>query len=204
MEYHEYANIFPMQSEEEIKELSNDIKFNGLNHKILLFEGKILDGRNRHKACRLANINPDFIEFKGNKKQALDLVWSENFHRRHLTSSQKAAVAVEMEGLVEILRKEAKERQVRKPVEKNSVVQRIAQQKSKQEIEQAKTRTRLADKAGTNRQYIQDVQKIREEAPEAFEEIKEGKKTIPEGRRSITGISMIVDLCKELHKSKTS
>lgn len=87
---HEFANIFPMMGNKEHKELTKDIKQYGQQDPIILFEGRILDGRNRFKACKDAGVEPTTIEFKG--KDALQYVMSTNLKRRHLTDSQKAVV----------------------------------------------------------------------------------------------------------------
>jgi ParB-like chromosome segregation protein Spo0J len=55
LEFHEIANTFPLISEEETQQLADDIKKqNRLIEPIVLYEEKILDGRNRFKACKLA------------------------------------------------------------------------------------------------------------------------------------------------------
>ena len=51
LEYHELANIFPLIQGVEFDELVKDIQWNGLQEPIILYEGKILDGRNRYNAC---------------------------------------------------------------------------------------------------------------------------------------------------------
>jgi len=91
MEYHEYANLFPMMPAADLKSLADDIRSSGLSDSIITFEGKILDGRNRHKACEIAGIAPRFAEYDGT--DALQFVISHNLHRRHLTESQRAMVA---------------------------------------------------------------------------------------------------------------
>jgi len=48
MDFHEAANIFPMMSDAELDDLTESIRANGQRHPILLYEGKILDGRNRY------------------------------------------------------------------------------------------------------------------------------------------------------------
>ncbi len=90
MEAHEYASIFPMLPEAELKQLADDIKLNGLNNPIIKLDGKILDGRNRFAACKLAGIRPIFDEYQGD--DPLAFVFSQNFTRRQLTESQKGMI----------------------------------------------------------------------------------------------------------------
>lgn len=90
-ENHEYADIFPMMAAEEIKSLADDIKKNGLLDPVVLHDGKILDGRNRHAACELAGVDPRFVDYGGS--DPLGYVLSHNLQRRHLTASQRAMIA---------------------------------------------------------------------------------------------------------------
>ena len=91
MKHHEYANLFPMLSDTELKSLAEDIRTNGLETPITTHEGAILDGRNRNRACEIAGVEPQFVTFDG--EDALAFVISHNLHRRHLTESQRAMVA---------------------------------------------------------------------------------------------------------------
>jgi len=89
MEYpfHEFASVFPLLSGDEFDALVESIRQSGLREPIPLFEGKVLDGRNRKTACLTAGVQPTFREFKGTRADALRFVWDENFHRRQLSSS---------------------------------------------------------------------------------------------------------------------
>ena len=64
-ENHPFADLFPMMGAAEHKELADDIESNGLYDKIWLYEGKVLDGRNRLKACAERDVDPKFEEYKG-------------------------------------------------------------------------------------------------------------------------------------------
>ena len=80
-----------MLSDGEMDLLAQDIKANGLKYPITLCDGKILDGRNRYKACHIAGVDPEFIDYHGNNP--LQHVISLNLNRRHLNESQRAVVA---------------------------------------------------------------------------------------------------------------
>jgi hypothetical protein len=94
---HPLAELFPLLEGEEFEALVNDIKSNGLHQPIVLFEGRILDGRNRYRACKRARIEPIFKSYKG--KAPLEFVISLNLKRRHLNESQRAFVASKIANL---------------------------------------------------------------------------------------------------------
>jgi hypothetical protein len=94
VEYHPLADAFPMIEGAEFGELVADIDNNGLLNPIVMFEGKILDGRNRHKACQRLQIPHTEKQFTGDDPAAF--VWSVNAVRRQLTASQKAMAATKL------------------------------------------------------------------------------------------------------------
>jgi len=89
-EIHEAANAFPMMNIGELQELADDIRDNGLKVPIALYDGKIIDGRNRAKACEIAHVTPTY------KTVQIDdpymWAWSLNGERRHLDSQEQKAV----------------------------------------------------------------------------------------------------------------
>lgn len=97
LEAHEFATIFPMLPDAELRSLGEDILRNGQAEPIITYRGKILDGRNRYRACELVDIPPRIEEFAGH--DPLAYVISHNLHRRHLTESQRSAVAAKLANL---------------------------------------------------------------------------------------------------------
>lgn len=94
LEFHPLANLFPLMPDAELVALGEDIEANGLRDPIWLFEGKILDGRNRYLACIAKDIDHRVEYYRG--KDALGFVLSKNLHRRHLSTSQRAMIAAEL------------------------------------------------------------------------------------------------------------
>lgn len=90
MEFHEAANLFPMMIGDDYTALRDDIKANGLLEPIVIYDGKILDGRNRYTACLDLGIEPRYEAFEGTDPVAY--VISKNLHRRHLTKEQQVEV----------------------------------------------------------------------------------------------------------------
>jgi len=137
--WHEWSNLFPLLAKDELLNLSQDIRIHGLQNEIVLLDGKVLDGRNRLLACTLANVKPRFREFKRNGATPLSWVISQNLHRRQLTASQKAIVALEAEPM---FAKEAKQNQ------------RMGKQKIADPLLKGQARDIAAQLVGVNRQYV--------------------------------------------------
>ena len=98
-ESHPIALMFPMMTDAELAELADDIKTNGPAEPIALYEGKILDGRNRYQACRLAGVEPRITELE-KLESPISYVVSKNLQRRHLTESQRTTIAAEIKPLL--------------------------------------------------------------------------------------------------------
>lgn len=97
-EAHPVANLFPMLAEDELAELAGSIKQRGLDHPVILdAEGRVLDGRNRLAACKLAGVEPRFENYEGD--DADDYALRSGITRRHLTTGARAMIAARAERL---------------------------------------------------------------------------------------------------------
>jgi len=92
-EFHELADIFPLMEGDEFEELVDSINEHGQLDEGVLYEEKILDGRNRYNACKELDIEfetkplPEGID-------PFDYVIAENLIRRHLNLAQRATIAL--------------------------------------------------------------------------------------------------------------
>jgi hypothetical protein len=92
-------------SDPEFNDLKSDIAKNGLRDPIWTHQGKVIDGRNRLRACTELSITPATREWNG-EGTLLDFVVSLNLHRRHLNETQRAMVAARLKPSFENMARE--------------------------------------------------------------------------------------------------
>jgi ParB-like chromosome segregation protein Spo0J len=176
MQVHPVAALFPMLAEEELRELAEDIKANGLLHPIVIQGDMLLDGRNRLAACQQAGVAPTYREYEGDSP--FQFILSANLHRRHLNPSQKAVLAADIEPY---FAEEAKKRMVtsapgvyggKPPVE--SLPQAVL-----------KSRDQAAAAVGVSGKMVSDAKAIKRDAPEQLDKIKRGETTVNKAKKAI-------------------
>ena len=97
--FHPLANCFPLMEGQEFEEFVADIAAHGMRSDIVMFEGKVLDGRNRYRACQRLGIEPRSSHYEGSDPVAF--VVSTNLHRRHLNESQRGLIAARLAAYVD-------------------------------------------------------------------------------------------------------
>lgn len=100
-EIHELCKLLPSMREcnpEEYETLVADMREHGYDGEpVVLYQGKVLDGRNRYEAWQACGGDGDIpaTEFVGNDHEAWQLVKRKNFARRHLTQFQRALIELQ-------------------------------------------------------------------------------------------------------------
>lgn len=95
--FHEMSSYLPLLEDEEFDDLVEDIKEFGQIEPIVLYEGKILDGRNRYRACKKLGIEVNATEWKPSEATGitpLQYVISTNIMRRHLNHAQRSEIGL--------------------------------------------------------------------------------------------------------------
>lgn len=151
-EIHPVANIFPPMSESEFTALREDIAEHGQREPIWLFEGKVIDGRHRMRACLELGHSLRTKEYTGDDATAF--VVSLNLHRRHLDESQRAKVAAKIANL-------------------SHGGDRKSDQGANLHLEPV-TRARAAELLNVGTRTVAAAAKVERESPEAFEQIGTG------------------------------
>src|SRR5438552_2696031 len=91
---HPAAEMFPLMTGEAFEQLVADIKERGVvDAGTLDANGRILDGRNRARACDQLGIPMRWERYGGPPGGEVAYVLGKNVRRRHLTDDQRAAIA---------------------------------------------------------------------------------------------------------------
>lgn len=197
MKIHPAAALFPMMSDDELRELAADIKANGLHEPIVCYVdnadwsaegallpdgepnfrqlGTLVDGRNRLAACDLVGVEPTFAQLatvwavtRSYDEDVCAFVIAKNVHRRHLEPGQRAMIAAKL-----------------------ATLQRGANQHASQE---ACSQVKAAEMMGVSRPSVQRARKVLEQGvPELIAAAEAGE--IP-----VKAAAAVAELPKEQQK----
>ena len=199
---HPSADLFPLITGLEFQDLCESIGKDGLERPVVLsHDGYLVDGRNRLRALLVTGATERF-ETLGEvyaNDDYIGYVLRVNLHRRHMSPSMKAVLAVEVEKRYAAL---AKKRQVRTAENRAKVENLVPAILPEQEPQQEpvfelvaqeppvknrenEAREQAAKATGASPRYVQDAKAIARDAPEVFEQVKAGAISIPEAKRTI-------------------
>lgn len=198
MNAHPAAEVFPMLPEPELRELADDIKARGLLEPITVYEGKILDGRNRYRACEIAGVEPRFVEWDGTGGSPVLWVISKNLKRRHLNESQRAAVGLLAE---EQLAEEGLERKAaggrmagrgrplpgkdsanwHYPIESEATSERAPRTKK----QGPRSTDKAANAVGASGRSVARAKRVKAAAPELLEKVRLGERTLASAEHEV-------------------
>lgn len=150
-ETHPIANIFPAMSDSDFQALRDDIEQYGQREPIWLYEGKVIDGRHRLRACEELGRAPRTEVYDG--FDATAFVVSLNLHRRHLDESQRAKVAAKLANM--------------------KVGGKEANSANLQNCEPV-SQSRAAELLNVGTRTVAAAAKVERESPEVFEQIGTG------------------------------
>jgi hypothetical protein len=178
-------NIFPEAKPDDYARLIDDIQTNGYDadQPVIVYQGAILDGWNRNKACVELMIQPTIRVFDGNDIEAIQLVMRTN-KRRNLNSGQWATIAVEAEDIMGAISEQAKTQQGKRT--DLTLDKKLSDVQKPEHAD--KTATKAAEIFQTNRTYINQATKIKKASPEVFAKVKAGTMTMQDANKAVRAI----------------
>jgi hypothetical protein len=181
LQAHAAADCFPLLDDVDLAELAEDIRAHGLQHPIVTYRGQILDGRNRYRACSKLGIEPKCVEWDGKSHggSPTSYVVSENLKRRHLTPSQRAVAAVEVEPLYAA---EAAQNKGGRPPKDATKPPAVLPEVSRENRE---ARTQAAKVTGASPRNVSKAKRVKEASPEMYEKVKSGAVTVNQAEQMV-------------------
>jgi len=169
-EFHEYADLFPLMTGDDFAELRNSIAASGLEVPIVLYEEKILDGRNRYIACLDTDTAPRYETYEGS--DPLGYAIRLNLNRRHLTAGQRAVIALDA---LPMLEEEARGRMVEAGGYGNITIP----------SERGTARAAAGEMFNVSPSYVQQAKKIQQVAPELLEKVRSGEVSLSRAKAAV-------------------
>lgn len=176
MRAHPVAALFPSLEGADFDQFVADIREHGLREPIKTWNGVLIDGRNRERACKAAGIEPRHKEIKfADEYEAIAYIISENLHRRHLDTGQRAMLGEELRPR---LAAAAKQRQKAAGGDKKSAKAKSVPLNSGEAKRSGEVDHQLADMLKVGHDSMAKAHKIKAEAPELAAKVRSGEITL--------------------------
>lgn len=185
---HPAADLFPLMGKDELQDLANDIRANGLTEPIWLWHDPergtvLLDGRNRLAACRLVGVEPVTTVYTGTDPITFSV--SQNIVRRHLTVGQRAFLALELEPLYAAEAAKAQAHGLTAPGKPKETLVADLPQASEPKKRAPLARERAAKKARTSGRAVAQAKRVQQQAPDLAAQVKDDAITLDRADRVI-------------------
>jgi len=180
-EVHPLAELIPPMSDDEFTELRDDIRENGLREAVTLFEGKVLDGRHRARACEALGIEPKTRVYDGD--DPAEYVISLNLRRRHLTVGQRSAAAL---ALLDYEREQAKLRQGTR-TDLADGGETSPSNEGKVSGHSTEATARAGKRLGVSRSSVERAARVAKERPDLHEKVQKGELSVSGATELTTG-----------------
>jgi len=167
---HPMAMQYPWITGEKWESFRDSVEEHGIRVPMLVWKGKVVDGKNRQKAAMSAGKDCPHVELPESMAEAdveeyVDLM---NRERRHEDSNVIAAIAAEKR----LLEKE----QTRRATEGRT-----------EETDDKPSAEVVAARIGSNRRYVQDAVVLYNEAADLHAKVKEGELTVSKAMTELKG-----------------
>ena len=180
LQIHPVAALYPSLADEEFQQLVADIKTNGQYVPIVLTaDGNIIvDGINRWKACKAADVEPKFrnLPKSCDELDVINFINSANLRRRDLSTGQKTMIAL---GTAPHLEAAARERQAKAGGDQKSVKARKNRKSVVHVRGQGKKRAprvvdQVAKTAGVSHGAVSKGKKVEASSPKLAGDVRAG------------------------------
>lgn len=207
---HPVCSVMPPMSDEDLSALESDVRANGVRVPIITYRGYIIDGRHRYQIARKLGVDCPQHELTLPAGQSLvEYAVALNLRRRHLTASQRAAVAVE---ILPLLEREAAHRRKAgsAAAEEEPTSPKLAIGQTCPLVKtggSGRSRDQAARAVGVSPRLVQSAKRVAESAPQAVAKIKSGELSVSAAESGLRGhppgdAGWFAGICNRLHALK--
>ena len=170
IQIHALADIFPLTEGKEFELMMESIKTEGQQAPIIMHGKELLDGRLRLRVCQKLNIPVYAIQWRG-PGTAEEMILAINLRRRHLTTGQKAAIAVKLLPFIE------------QQAAKRMMAGTAADPSAK--LHQGRSDELAGKKVGVCGRSVSKANEIKVASPDIFHQLFIGELTLAQAQRRI-------------------
>ena len=172
-----FSELVPEMTAQEYDDLVNSIRDQGVRQPIHILSDKtVLDGRHRVRACKEIGIKEiQALSHELDATKAIEFVVDTAVERRNLTKEQKLDIVLRSGDLINELKEQAVEYQ--KSFRGNQY-KKVDSGTEGPSIQKGNTDDKLGKLAGVSGRTVRRMRKVKNEDPEKYKEILDGKKSI--------------------------
>ncbi len=205
-EVHPAAELFPLLDDERLDSLKQSIADNGQRDPIVLHEGRILDGRNRARACEALGRAVKTIDFVGDP---WEFAWDKNAERRDLSPGQRAAIRLLFDAEISKVRQaliaeaNRKRSESQKGVTKADAVERSGSREPRRSSEkESKQAQAVATKAKVSTATAKRAMELQRKAPAEFAKVASGSVELNSALREVKRTERHASIAEQSKSSK--
>lgn len=181
MKIHPVCDVLPKMAADDFAALEADIKAHGVREPGKVYKGFLVDGKHRYLICQKHRIDFPTVELQlPDGASLVEHCVALNLHRRHLTQSQKAAVATAMLPLLE--QEAAARKKAAKPTSGPIGPMPTSG-------ESGRARKAAAEAVGVGARSVGRAKRVAEASPELVEKVKAGEMTLHAAERQVAAKS---------------
>ena len=193
----EFKTLIPPLSADEFAQLEQNVIAEGCRDRLVIWDGKIIDGHNRYEICHKHEVPFETKEmFFDERGEVIEWIIKNQFGRRNLEPYVRSVLALRLEDEIKVRAKE--NQKIRKGDQPGA-----STQKSAELPKQTETRKEIAKLAGVSHDTISKVKVIEEKATsEQKEALRSGEKKINRVYREVQEAETGTKVCKECGEEK--
>ncbi|MBR1645210.1 MAG: hypothetical protein IJ774_05780 [Selenomonadaceae bacterium] len=183
----EFRDLIPPLSDDEKKQLKENILRDGIQDPLKVWQGTLIDGHNRYEIAQAHGLTFETAEMEFASRDDV-IIWiiKNQFGRRNLSAYDRSILALKLKPVIAAKAKENSLANLKQNTDRQIFAHRDEESKQTETADERKTNAQIAEQAGVSRETIRKVEKIEAQAtPEVKAALKSGEMSINQAFKEI-------------------